>query len=170
MSNGVRTMPELTAGRRARLHALRALAEGGHATIERLALASGRSAGTLRRLAHTEGWKLTEAGPQDVSARIRKAAGMVLGKVEELGRAAEDGGGIDKGAIDGLIAMIRGLEKIGEIMRPEEAARENQIRDNEDLADTLRRIEERIVELAGELATRMVEEKSAAAGGVEGGA
>lgn len=163
-------MPEAAAGRMARLHALRILAEGGHATIERLAMASGRSVASLRRLARDEGWKLVEAGPLDVSARIRKAAGMVLGKVEELGKAAENGGNIDKGAIDGLIAMIRGLEKIGEIMRPEEAARENHIRDNEDLAETLRRIEERIVELAGELATRMVEEKSAAAGGAQGGA
>lgn len=163
-------MPEAAAGRMARLHALRILAEGGHATIERLAMASGRSVASLRRLARDEGWKLVEAGPLDVSARIRKAAGMVLGKVEELGKAAENGGNIDKSAIDGLIAMIRGLEKIGEIMRPEEAARENHIRDNEDLAETLRRIEERIVELAGELATRMVEEKSAAAGGAQGGA
>lgn len=163
-------MPEAAAGRMARLHALRILAEGGHATIERLAMASGRSVASLRRLARDEGWRLVEAGPLDVSARIRKAAGMVLGKVEELGKAAENGGNIDKSAIDGLIAMIRGLEKIGEIMRPEEATRENHIRDNEDLAETLRRIEERIVELAGELATRMVEEKSAAAGGAQGGA
>lgn len=161
-------MPEAAAGQGARLHALRILAEGGHATIERLAMASGRSVAVLQRLARNEGWKLVEAGPLDVSARIRKAAGMVLGKVEELGRAAENGGSIDKGAIDGLIAMIRGLEKIGEIMRPEEAARENRIRDNEDLADTLRRIEERIVELAGELAARMVEEKSATAAGAKG--
>lgn len=163
-------MPEPKAGLQVRLHALRVLAEGGHATIERLALASGRSATALRRLARDEGWKLAQAGPLDVSARIRKAAGMVLCKVEELGRAAEGGGSIDKGAIDGLIAMIRGLEKIGEIMRPEEAARENHIRDNEDLAETLRRIEERIVELAREFAARLVEEQSGAAGGAEGGA
>lgn len=163
-------MPEPKAGQEARLHALRALAEGGHATIERLALASGRSAATLRRLARNQGWELAQAGLPDVSARIRKAAGMVLCKVEELGKAAESGGSIDKGAIDGLIAMIRGLEKIGEIMRPEEAARENQIRDNEDLAETLRRIEERIVELAHEFAARLAEEQSGTAGGAEGGA
>jgi cell division septum initiation protein DivIVA len=66
--------------------------------------------------------------------------------------------------------MIRGLEKIGEIMRPEEAARENHIRDNEDLAETLRRIEERIVELAREFAARLVEEQSGTSGGAEGGA
>ncbi|MFC5385342.1 hypothetical protein ACFPLB_05090 [Aquamicrobium segne] len=156
-------MPEIATGQGVRLHALRMLAEGAHATIELLALASGRSEAGLQRLAARGGWKLVEAGPLDVSVRIRKAAGMVLGKVEELGKAAETGAAIDKSAIDGLIAMIRGLEKIGEIMRPEEAAQENQIRDNENLAETLRRIEERIVELAGELAARMVEEKSAAA-------
>ena len=163
-------MPVMTAGQQARLHALRLLAEGGHATIERLAVASGRSAGTLQRMARAQGWKLAEAGPQDVSARIRKAAAMVLGKVETLGRAADEGGRIDKSAIDGLIAMIRGLEKIGEIMRPEEAAGNNHAEDSENLAEALRRIEERIVELAGELATRMVEEESAAAGGIAGGA
>ena len=119
----------------ARRRALRALAEGARPTLDLLADASGRSLRLLRLEAEREEWKLDQAPLEDVasaSARLRR----LLDKVEALGRAAlEEGGKINKAEIDGIIALIRGLEKIGEIMRPEEVAKENQIKQDEDLAD-----------------------------------
>ncbi len=136
--------------------ALRALAEGATITLDLLADASGRSARMLRHQADREGWALERAAQENVAERVRSIAAVLLDKVEALGRAAmEEGGKINRTEIDGIIAMIRGLDKIGEIMRPEEAAKENQIKHDEDLAAVLDRINDRIIELAREFAAAM---------------
>lgn len=141
----------------ARTRALRALAEGAKATLDILADASGRSLRMLRLQAEHEGWALDRAPQEDVAGRIRAIAAVLLDKVEALGRAAlEEGNRINKAEIDGIISMIRGLEKVGEIMRPEEVAKENQIKQDEDMAAVLQRINDRIVELAHQFAAQLV--------------
>ena len=81
---------------------------------------------------------------------------MQLERLEALGRAAlENGGAIDKAEVDGIIALSRSLEKIGDIMRPEDAAKENQIAQDDQLADILQCINDRIVELAREFAQEL---------------
>lgn len=140
----------------AKQRALRALAEGATATLDLLADASGRSLRMLRYQAEEEGWALDRAPQEDVAGRVRSIAAVLLDRVEVLGRTAvEEGGRIDRTEIDGIIAIIRGLDKIDEIMRPNEAAKENQIKENEDLAAVLERINERIVELAKDFAAEM---------------
>jgi hypothetical protein len=137
----------------ARQRALRALAEGARATIELLADATGRSPRALRLEAQREGWRLGRAPQADIALRVRTIAAGLLEKVEAIGRAAlEEGGKIDKAELEGVVVMIRGLDKIGEIMRPEEAAKEDQNRRDENLANVLQRINDRIVELAREFA------------------
>lgn len=140
-----------------RHRAQRALAEGTDISLERIAEACGRSAKGLRTQAGREGWALREAPGQDVAGRVRQVAGQLLGRLEALGNSAGEGGkGISKTEIDGIIAMVRGLDKIGEIMRPDEAAKENQIGSDEDVAAALQAINDRIVALARELAACLV--------------
>jgi len=146
----------------ARHRALRALAEGVPATLDLLADASGRSLGALQTQAKKEEWALPGRTGNDVAERVRVLALALLEKVEAL-VASDEGGQISRAEIDGLIAMIRGLEKIGEIMRPQEAVKEN--RQDEDLAASLECIDARIVELAHELAAQMVAGKCGILGG-----
>ncbi len=150
----------------ARNRALRALAEGAKVTLDLLADVSGRSLRTLGYQAEREGWALDRAPQEDVTERVRSIAAILLDKVETLGRAAlEEGNRINKAEVDGIIAMIRGLEKVGEIMRPEQVAKENQIRQDEKLATVLERINDRIIELASELADQMVAARGGAGRG-----
>ena len=82
---------------------------------------------------------------------------QLLGRLEALGNSAGEGGKcISKTEIDGIIAMVRGLDKIGEIMRPDEAAKENQIGSDEDVAAVLQLVNDRIIALARELAASLV--------------
>ncbi len=143
----------------ARQRALRALAEGAPATLDLLADVSGRSLAGLRDQAGKEGWMLRAGLRGDVAGRVRTLALALLERVEALA-VGEEGGRIGRAEIDGLIAMIRGLEKIDEIMRPQEAARESQTRQDEDLAAVLERLDARIVELARGLAAQMVADQS----------
>ncbi|MBN9066210.1 MAG: hypothetical protein ACTHJQ_20760 [Rhizobiaceae bacterium] len=129
--------------------ALRALAEGAEPTLALLADASQRSLNGLVRRAAKEGWKIGCAPPANIAERVRSTAALLIDRLEAAGREAlANGGRIDKTEIDGLVSIIRGLERIGDLVRPEEAARENQIRSDEELAALLGRINERIVELA----------------------
>ena len=137
--------------------ALRALAEGARPTMELLADASGRSARTLALEAARDKWALDRAPQEDVAERVRIIAGMLLERVEAVGHAAmEEGGKIDKAEIEGIVALIRSLDRIDEFMRPpEEIAKEKQVRRDEDLADVLKRINARIVTLAKEFAGQL---------------
>ena len=141
----------------ARHRAQRALAEGTDMSFARIAEACGRSLDGLTAQAEREGWTLRPASEQDVATRVRQVAGQLLGRLEALGNGAGEGGkGISKAEIDGIIAMVRGLDKIGEIMRPDEAAKENQIGSDEEVAAVLQAINDRIIVLARELAASMV--------------
>ena len=142
----------------AKRRALRALAEGARPSMALLADASNRSLASLRREAERDGWRLDRPHMGDVLERIRILCNMLLERLEEVARAALEGGGrIDKAEIEGIIALTRSLEKIVEITRPEEAVRENQIAQDEELADILQAINDKIVELAHELAKEFVE-------------
>ena len=136
--------------------ALRALAEGAEPTLALLADASQRSLNGLVRRAAKEGWKIGRAPPANIAERVRSTAAVLIDRLEAAGREAlANGGRIDKTEIDGLVSIIRGLDRIGDLMRPEEAATENQIRSDEELAALLGRINERIIELARVFAADM---------------
>lgn len=144
-----------------RTRAIRALAEGAKPTLDLIADATGRALAGLRREAERDGWALDRVPPEDFAQRIRPILANLVAKAEALARrAAEEGGKIDRAEIDGVLAMVRALEKIAEFARPEEAAREKQIRRDEDLAAVLQRLNERIIHLARELAAQLVADSS----------
>lgn len=157
------------AGRPAQARALRALAEGAAPTLALLADAAQRSLPALERQAERDGWRLRRVGQEeDIGERLRASVAGLMNKVEAMAVAAGQGEKIDKAEIDALVAMIRGLEKIGEIMRPEAAAKENQIRQDEDLAAALQSVNDRIVDLARELAAGLVTGECGLCGGGQG--
>ena len=174
-SGNQKKMPKLSAPPKrakrplARQRALRMLAEGAKPTLELLADASSLSLRTLRADAEAEGWQLDREPDLDILGRVRAIATGLLDRVEALQAASlEEGKKIDKQEIDTMLAIIRGLEKIDEIMRPAAAVAEDQIKKDEDIADTLDRINERIVQLATEIAAGMVAQASGPVGGEAG--
>ena len=88
---------------------------------------------------------------------------MLVARIEEASRAAlENGGIINKSEIDSLAYLIKSLNGLIGIegdSRAEEIARQKQSTRNDHRAAILKRINERIVELAKELAARMVGER-----------
>ncbi|MEW9806817.1 hypothetical protein ABUE31_12570 [Mesorhizobium sp. ZMM04-5] len=141
--------------------ARRALIEGARPTIELVAQASGCSGRNLAAIAEREGWRLDRAPEDEIGAKVRAVAGMLLERVEAAGRSVlENGGNINKSEIDALSQLIRslnGLIGLGGDARSQQIAREKQIRRDEDRAAILMRVNERIVELAQELAGKMAE-------------
>lgn len=155
----------------ARLRALRALAEGAHPSIELLADATSRSPRCLRLLAIREQWNLDRVSNADIHSRIKPIVSKLLDKLEAVSeRAAEDEGRMERGEIDAVLTMLRAIDKINEIQRPEEAVAKKQKQDDEDLATVLERINERIIALARALADQMVAQDRAAAIGAGTGA
>jgi hypothetical protein len=143
----------------AQRRALRAMAEGARPSVPLLADAANRSLASLRREAERDGWRLDRPLIGDVLERIRILANMLLERLEEVTRAALEGGGrIDKAEIEAIISLTRSLEKIVEITRPEEAARDNQIAQDEELAAMLQAINDKIIELAWEIAREILEQ------------
>lgn len=145
---------------------LRALYEGAPPTIETLALVSHRSPRLLAKVARQQGWGVAgiqAAGPPGepvdpgaLERRLTVLADRLVRDLEAVSAAGEEAGGYDKARIDALSAMLRMVEKIGEITRGPERAKENQIKSDAEMAAALERINNRIVELATELAGQMV--------------
>jgi hypothetical protein len=136
---------------------MRALLERQRSTVELVAQATGRSPRTIRLVAEREGWRLDRVPDEDIAERVRVVIAMLLERVESLGRKAlEEDGKIDKREIDGLLSLIKGLDKIIETTRSEETAKKKQTRRDEDLREVLQHIHRRILELAEELVAEMV--------------
>lgn len=140
----------------AKRRALRALAEGARATLDLLADVSGRSPRLLRLEAEREGWQIDETPLVDLEARLSVLGAALLDQIEAAVRRGIEEGRFDKTEIDSMTALARSIEKVGEIMRPLVVAKEK--KKDEDLAVMLDRINERIIELAQQLARKMVEE------------
>ena len=142
------------------------MVEGTHASISLVAQATGRSASRMEEQAIREGWRIDRVAEVDLAAKLRVVISMFTERVEILGRKAlEDGGKIDKSELDGLVTIIRGLDKLVTITRTDEAAKEKQTRRDEDLRTVLQKINQRILHLAEELAAKMVDERSRRSGG-----
>ena len=158
----------------------RAFCEGRPRTYAYASELFGIPAPTIRERAVREGWiKIdcrTRAGRRD---RVEKAPaapvaladppdgwedmapeqrlewlnGFVARQVAQIAASAEgEGGALDKVRIDALAAMLRMLEK-SETFAKERT--EIRVQDDAELAEKLRLIDERIVELAAALAGRM---------------
>lgn len=136
--------------------AIRGLVEAG-AAIPLVAQASGRSARRIEIVAEREGWRLDRVPAEDLADRVRQVSALLVEHVEKLGRKAlEEGARISKGEIDGLLSLIKGLDKMAEVARSEETAKNKQIRRDEDLREKLEHMHRRIFEFAREIAAEMV--------------
>jgi hypothetical protein len=131
--------------------AMRHVHEGGEASLENLAMIAGRSLRMVRMRAQAEGWKPVAAGSvAERRRRIEIQYDRLIAEIERLTLGSEDGEGLsfDKARVDTIMAMVRALEKIGETMRSDEDAKDKQIKDDAELAAALKRIDDRIRELA----------------------
>ncbi|HEY4193864.1 MAG TPA: hypothetical protein VGM46_14555 [Mesorhizobium sp.] len=127
-----------------------------------MATAAGRSSAALRKRAEREGWRDAEMAMQLSSQemRLRVLLDQQITKAEISGNDTDASASADKARMDAISAVMRTLEKIGEITRSDTGAKENQARRDANIADVLKRIDERIIELAVGYARRLVGEKS----------
>lgn len=143
--------------------AMRHIYEGGEPTFARLAAIAGRTPRFVETRALAENWQ----GVSGVSrtARRRRVEAQydrLIAEMERLtlGTENEEGLTFDKARVDTIMAMVKALEKIGETMRSDEDAKEKQIKDDAELAAALKRIDDKIHEIARHHAARLGEEKS----------
>ena len=119
----------------ARTRALKALAEGARPSIELLADAAGRTHASVRRQATREDWRMDEAPDFDFHERMLPLVNKLIGRFEALCTRAEQEGTIDRKELEEISALQKTLEKFREYdTRPQEAAKKNQRRRDEDLA------------------------------------
>lgn len=143
--------------------AARAIYQSAQPSLEHIAAISGWSLATIQARAGREGWLRSDA-PQrkDRNARVAKVVDRLLGEIEALGIGTGEGAiGLDKARIEAISALMRTLEKIGELTRSEESVdvKESQTKRDADMAGFLKRIDERIVELATGYAKQLVRAK-----------
>lgn len=143
----------------ARAMAIRALAERARPTLELLSDATGRSLTRLKSTAFRDNWNMGDDAAENFEARIRPIISTLLDQIEKMSeRAAQEGGSFARSEVEGVFSMVRALDKISDFTRPEEVAKNEQKREDEELAAVLDRINERIIELARALAAQMVEQ------------
>lgn len=131
--------------------AMRLVHEGGEPTLERLAMIAGRSVRFVEARARAENWHA--AGGCSLAERRRRIEvqyDRLIAEIERLTLGDEEGEGLkfDKPRVDTIMAMVKALEKIGETMRSDEDAKDKQIKDDAELATALKRIDDRIHEIA----------------------
>jgi len=143
--------------------AMRSLRENFGASFELLADASGRAMATIQMRARNEGWGFREYAERarDWDERVSHIVEQMMTKIEAIG--ADPDGGFDKAQIESIGVMLRTLEKVGGFGRG--SARENQMRQDAELAGALERIDKRIIELARGYAAWLVGKEPDAKGG-----
>lgn len=138
--------------------ATRALYEGATPSFEQLAAVTGWLQATIATRAAREGWRdgsLTDRATQN--GRLAQLVDGLIHEIEELGIGKGQGAaGLDKARIDAISTLTRTLEKIWEIVRSDEGAKENDVKRDADMAGLLKRIDERIIELAEGYARQLV--------------
>lgn len=143
--------------------AMKHVHEGGEATLEMLATIANRSPRIIRERSIAENWRAAVATSVTVRRRrIDIQYDRLIAEIERLTFGGADGEGLtfDKGRVDTIMAMVKALEKIGETMRSDEDAKDKQIKDDAELAAALKRIDDRIHEIARYHAAGMGEEES----------
>ncbi|RUM97347.1 hypothetical protein EET67_13365 [Pseudaminobacter arsenicus] len=143
--------------------AIRAAHESAGLDFEQLALITGWSVRSIQRRAAREKWvPWRVAGRQpDIKTPLRKVAESLIAQVQTLA-IGEDGEplALDKARIDTISVLTRTLEKIIEIMPSGGEAKEDQTKRDADMAEALKRIDQRIVELAKGYARQLGKTKS----------
>ncbi|MGE3307880.1 MAG: hypothetical protein AB7I52_18140 [Rhizobiaceae bacterium] len=147
--------------------AQRTIAETVPVSREVLARAFGRSVANMVEEGDSQGWEWAEAADDEALARrIRLIVARMATRLDAVATAAERDGQIEKSEIDAVLAGIRAVEKLEEIMRQIQAANEN--KNEEDAVDILARINRRIGEIAHEIAGDIVAARARAEEGSSG--
>lgn len=159
--------------------ALRALHEERGAGFDLLAAASGRTVRAIEARAAAEEWSGAGGASDGDVVGGRKRAGSVrtagrrlsraeridqqidrlIARVELICDECDAKGTLDKAAIEEVSALTRTLEKMAEITRSRESAKENQMKRDINIGKVLRRIDQQIVTLAKDYAKRLVAKK-----------
>ncbi|MBO6899774.1 MAG: hypothetical protein JJ864_00375 [Rhizobiaceae bacterium] len=129
--------------------AMRAVYEGALPNADLLAVISRRHPRTIERRAAREDWRMPEERTDGLShgERISRLVKRLVGEMEAIQRDGK-GGVYDKARIETVAALMRAVEKAGGIVGAEAGMQEQQKKTDADKADILRRVDERIVELA----------------------
>ncbi len=140
-----------------RTAALRELFEGATPSYDRLAQACGRNARSLARLASRDGWgeRLAALGESERLARLGAFSDWIVHRLETVRRRAEAGAAIDREEVEAVSVLMRTVERLGDVARSLDGAREGQARRDALKAGILKRIDQRIVELAREFARQI---------------
>ena len=169
--------------------ALRQLREREPPTFPRLAAASGLHPTTIREMASVENWEkqnflgdivMVATRRQDLldeeAARERAETleaisdpaaevtpgdigTLIMDEMRAILAAARRTGRIDKTRADALWSMIRAAERAENMQPWNQPGQEQETRSDDELADILARVDERIVELARDYAERLVAER-----------
>lgn len=97
---------------------------------------------------------LSTGAEEDPLALLARAARVLARRLADLLSRAEAGGRLNKAEIDGLLALARMTERWETLAR--ERAKKEETQSDEQLAETLRIIDDRIIELAEAEAARLV--------------
>jgi hypothetical protein len=131
---------------------MRALYEGSPVTAEALADISGRQVKTITDAIEREGWDAPRIPSAiELGQRISRLTASLIREMEEIEKAAVDGL-YDKARVEAVTGMLRVLERLAEINDSREVRQEEEQKTDAEIADILRRIDARIVELAHEFA------------------
>ncbi len=135
--------------------ALRALVEESGAGYGLLASAVGLKETSIATRARREGWKPARSG-EGAAAPLRRAIDAAVAELEAVSATSgSDTPSLDRSRIETVLAMLKTVEKLGEMTGVDPRPQDPQTRSDADIAAALRRIDERIVELALEAAGRM---------------
>ena len=146
-----------TAGTVAVWSAMRAVYEGALPNAELLAAIARKRPNTIERRAVREGWRKAGENTDGLTLveRISRLANALVGEMETIEKEGK-GGVYDKARIETVAALMRALDKAGELIGAEPGKQEQQKKTDAEKADILRRIDERIVELARFFAEEIV--------------
>lgn len=153
-----------------RFDGARALYEGAEPSFRLLADVLGLTPSTIARRAKRDGWEAPViSSAAEAEARIAR---LMNGLMRELDAIGTNGGAaaIDKGRIDGLTARMRMLEKLADINDVRRDRPEEQEKTDAEIADILKRIDQRIVTLAREFAAGLAGTADQSTVGSEGSA
>lgn len=129
--------------------AMRAVFEGAQGTPELLSAMSGRAPATIVKRIETEGWR-PNATPRQM--RVLRYVDRLTARMEAIQIGGTGDSAADKAELGLVHAQTRAGERIAALAREADEARSAEKPSDEDIAEVLQRINDRIIELAREFA------------------
>ncbi|MDI6026527.1 hypothetical protein QBK99_10035 [Corticibacterium sp. UT-5YL-CI-8] len=140
----------------AKWRALRALFEGSLADVGMLVAISGMTERGIAQRAKREGWQPPTV-VEEALVKVRMLAQRCVKELEAI--QAHPKTGFNKARIDALMSLVRAIEKVGDVLRSDDALKDIHAKRDADIGELLDKVDRRIVELAREYAERLVRER-----------